>query len=94
MKKTDLNVVAPLVVEYYKWLSDNGGTDPQTLLSHPLTATQRRLLLDRMDDVNVVWSITSPLRRAASAENARPAATAQRFKREDRRNPRDEKRPD
>ena len=62
MSKSDLEVVAPLVVEYYKWLIGRGGTDPKVLLSKRLTASQREMLLDRLDDTNVVFSITSALR--------------------------------
>lgn len=68
MPDSDLNVVAPLLVQYYQWLSGNGGTDPAVLLSQRLTASQRRLLLDRMDDVNVVWGFTAPLRAAVERE--------------------------
>ena len=70
MQDSDLAVIAPLVVEHYKWISDNGGTDPETLLASPLSTSQRRLLLERMNDVNVLWSITSPLRRTANVREA------------------------
>ncbi len=72
----DLEVIAPLVVEYYNWLSNNGGRDPQIILEQPLTKVQRKLLLERMDDVNVVWSITSPLRRNAHLRQARRRTAA------------------
>lgn len=58
----DLDIAAPLIVRYYEWLSGNGSSDPETILSTPLTAAQRELVLQGMEDVNVVWSLTAPLR--------------------------------
>ena len=74
MFDSDPTVVAPLVAEYYQWLSGHGGTDPEVLLSKSLTPSQRRLLLLRMDDINVCWGITAPLRVAA--EGSKPAQHA------------------
>ena len=57
--------VPDLVVRYYNWLSGNpGGTDPRELLEVPLSSAQRQRLIEAMDDVNVVFAITSPLRSA------------------------------
>lgn len=64
MRDGDLNFVAPLVVEYYKWLTDTGGTDPETLLNQPLSPSQLRLLLEKMDDVNVCWAALAGLKLA------------------------------
>ena len=70
MSNSDLDVVAPYVVEYYHWLSGNpGGTDPEELLSKPLSREQRQILLERMDDINVLWGITAPLRTAYEQEH-------------------------
>ena len=52
------------VIQYYLWLSDNGGTDPETLLAQPLSKEAKRELLERMDDVNCLWGITAPLRNS------------------------------
>ena len=60
--------VSHMAVEYYLWLSDNGGTDPDTLLSRTSSPRDRRELLDRMDDINCVWAVTAPLRTAARAD--------------------------
>ena len=57
----------PLVIEYYSWLAANGGTAPRVLLKKWLTRSQRKYLTERMDDVNMLYSITTPLRRAAQA---------------------------
>lgn len=54
--------VAHLIIEYYKWLSDNGGTSSDDLLDPvktPLTAEQKRSLLRNMDNVNVIFGVTS-----------------------------------
>ena len=62
----DLDVIAPLVVDYYKWLSGHSARGPEEfLVDKKLTLHQRQLFLDRCDDVNLCWSITSPLRNAA-----------------------------
>jgi len=73
-----MEFVAPLAVEYYNWLSGNGGVDPRELLAADLTESQRECLLDAMDDINVVYAITEPLRAAKrnhtpSADPAPPA---------------------
>lgn len=72
MTDQDLDVIAPLAVEYYRWLSGHGGRAPQELLRERLTRTQRRLLLDRLDDVLVVWGITAPLREGPNRDSMRP----------------------
>lgn len=60
--------VPDLVVRYYNWLIGNPkGTDPRELLEMPLTDEQREQLIEAMDDVNVVFAITSPLRNAKAA---------------------------
>ena len=65
MGDADIDVVAPLLCEFYEWLrTEDGGTDPETLLARPLTATQRHQLTARMDDLLVVWGLLSPLRCA------------------------------
>lgn len=74
MSESDANIVAPLVVQYYEWLSGHSATEPDALLGRTLTPNQRKLLLARMDDVNVIWGITAPLRNAArGVQSARPA---------------------
>ena len=58
-------LVAEYVIEYYRWLSGNGGTDPETLLfSSNLSSYQVELLKEGIDDINAVWAITAPLREA------------------------------
>ena len=47
-------LIADQLGEYYDWYLGNGGTDPEVLLSYPHTKAQRKLLLARMDDLNVV----------------------------------------
>ena len=64
----DEKVVAPLVVDYYRWLSGNGGRSSDELLSFPLTLPQRRLLLKGMDDVNLLFAITSPVARGLGVQ--------------------------
>jgi hypothetical protein len=59
MATQDEDVVTEFVIEYYRWLSGNGGLSSDDLLSLPLPAAQRRLLLERMDDVNVVFALTA-----------------------------------
>lgn len=51
--KQDERVVAPLIVEYYRWLESDGreGRGPDDLLSLALPRSQRKLLQERMDDV-------------------------------------------
>ena len=71
----DLEVVAPLVVAYYNWLSGNGGSDPETLLARPMSPSARQMLLERIDDVNFVYGLTAPLRNAARYASAKPLAT-------------------
>ena len=68
MATNDEKTVAPLVLAYYEWLSGNGGTDPKTLFANDLTDEQRVLLKQGIDDVNVVWGITAPLREASMSE--------------------------
>jgi hypothetical protein len=65
MSDTDQALIADMVLEYYNWLIDNGGTSSDDLLSRPLSQPLRRELLERMEDVNVVFAATAPLRRAA-----------------------------
>jgi len=64
MPEKDLAIVGPLIVEYYNWVSGNGGTCPKVLLSKALTESQFALLRQRMEDVDVVYALTSPLREA------------------------------
>ncbi|HEX3152568.1 MAG TPA: hypothetical protein VHR66_31135 [Gemmataceae bacterium] len=64
MSDDDQALIAELVLEYYNWLTDNGGISSDDLLSRPLTNTQRRELLARMEDVNVVFAATAPIHRA------------------------------
>jgi hypothetical protein len=71
MANQDEILVADLIVEYYNWLTDNGGTSSDELLSRTLTPPQRRMLLERMEDVNVVVSATSPMHRAAGNRHSR-----------------------
>ena len=67
----DLAVVAPLVVDYVRWCANpDTGKKPAELLAMPLTVTQRELLGARMDDVNVLFAITSPMRTAARKQAA------------------------
>ena len=68
MSSNDEMIVAPLVLAYYEWLSGNGGTDPETLFANELTEEQRILLKQGIDDVNVIWGITAPLRQASALE--------------------------
>jgi len=75
-KLTDEEVVAPMVIEFYHWLSDNQGTHPDELLSRDLTPSQRRMLLDKMDDVTVLWGLTSSERRAARVREAQRQVAA------------------
>lgn len=70
MKNHDLEVVAPLVVEYYEWMVGRGNVGPEELLSWPLTRPQRKMLLERMDDINVLWGLTAPLREVAEVIRA------------------------
>jgi hypothetical protein len=58
----DLDRVAPLVLDFYLWLADQGGAPPDELLQADLTPAQRRMLLDYCDDVLVVWGETATLR--------------------------------
>lgn len=64
MAHADLDIVGPLIVEYYNWVSGNGGTHPESLLKRPLTESQAALLRQRMEDVDVVYLLTAPLRDA------------------------------
>jgi hypothetical protein len=65
MNKSDVDVAAPLIVQYYEWLSGHGGCSPDLLLALPLTPSQREQLLRGIEDVNLIWSVTAPLRAAA-----------------------------
>lgn len=65
MDLDDETLIAGYVIDYYNWLTDNGGRNSDELLGLSLTPAQRRLLLERMDDVNTVFSVTAPLHRAA-----------------------------
>ena len=69
MSVADETTIAEYVIEYYNWLTDNGGTSSDELLARPMSAEQRRLLLQRMDDVNVVFSATAPIHRAAGTNS-------------------------
>lgn len=62
-QRLDEAVVAPLVAEYYDWLSGNGGTSSDDLLAISLTPSQRKLLLARMDDVTVIYGLTADQRK-------------------------------
>ena len=77
MLASDLSVVAPLVVLYYKWITNTGGTCLEDLLATPLTHAQRRLLLEKVADVDVVFAATSPLRRVARLTKAGQGASIQ-----------------
>ena len=71
MSEHDEEIVAEFVVDYYRWLSGNGGRSSDELLALPLPAAQRRLLLERMDDVNVVFALTAPVARRSSSKRHR-----------------------
>jgi hypothetical protein len=71
MSNVDEALVADLFVEYYNRRTNNNGISSDELLSRPLTAAQRRLLLDRMDDVNIVLSLTTPLHEEAGTRHPR-----------------------
>lgn len=61
----DVDVIAPLVGEYYDWLAGKGGRSGQEILEQvKLSPNQRRLFLDRCDDVLVIYGITAPIREA------------------------------
>lgn len=61
---TDLDVIAPLVTEFYDWLNgDENAREPDVLIRN-LSLSQRKLYLDSVDDILFVYSITSPLRAA------------------------------
>ena len=70
MSHDDESLVACLIVEYYNWLTGNGGISSDDLLSRPLTPAQRRLLLAKMDDVNLVYSLTSPIHQDAGSRHS------------------------
>jgi hypothetical protein len=51
----DLEIIADQVAQYYDWLlDDKTGVGPDELLQYPHTPTQRRFLLQKMDDVLVI----------------------------------------
>ena len=60
--RIDESIVAEMLIAYCDWITDNGGTPPDELLARSMTLAQRRLLLDRMDDVAVLYSITGTVR--------------------------------
>ena len=63
MSDSDLDVVAPLIMKYLKWIKgEPDGVSSDELLKIPLTLTQRKILLARMDDINVLWGMTAPIR--------------------------------
>ena len=63
MSDPDLDIVAPLVMKYLKWMQGKpGGVSSDELLKISLTSTQRRMLLNGMDNINVLWGITAPVR--------------------------------
>ena len=64
MIQEDLDVVAPLVLDYVSWLLGHGGRDPRTLLATDLSPTQRRLRMEYLEDASAVASVTAPLRHA------------------------------
>jgi hypothetical protein len=59
-------LVGNQLIAYYDWLSGQGGTDPDVLLAYPHTIAQRKLLLARMDDLNVIMGHLSALRPAVA----------------------------
>lgn len=68
MQSEDETIVAPLVLAYYEWLSGNGGTDPEMLFTNNLTGDQIAMLKQGINDVNVIWGITAPLRESSAFE--------------------------
>lgn len=56
-----IDPIAPLVAEYFNWLSGHGGKAPGELIVG-LTCVQRDEFLNAIDDVNFMWCITAPVR--------------------------------
>lgn len=69
----DLDVIGVHIESYFLWLADDGGVHPDELLSLPLTPRQRRLLLDRMNQLNCLWGLTAPLRADARKGKRSPS---------------------
>lgn len=77
MAPEDLEVVAPLVIDYLRFLTKDGGRSRDSLLSIPMTRSQQRLLRERLDDADYLWRVTrgaSP--RTRSTAKARAPAPA------------------
>lgn len=53
-------------VEYYLFISGNGGTDPESLLATCSSPDEETDLLEAIDDINYLFSLTAPLREAAA----------------------------
>ena len=63
-------LVADHLLEYYAWIIGHGGTHPDKLLSYPHTVEQRKLLLRRMDDLNVILGHLNSLRPVLAQASA------------------------
>lgn len=62
----DTRVIAPLVGDYYDWLIGKGGRSVEEILETvKLTQAQRRLLLERCDDVLVCRGVAAHSRTKA-----------------------------
>lgn len=58
MNASDLDVVAPMVVDYLRFLTGKGGRSREELLVCPLTRSQHAMLLERLDDTDYLWRVT------------------------------------
>jgi len=72
----DTATIAPLFSLYWDWLMGHGGASPEDILKTPLSPTQRKQLLELMEDCSVLYSMTAPLRREAHVRQRRAALAA------------------
>lgn len=69
MYAEDDRILAGLVLDYYKWLSNGGmGKDPYALFAECRTPSMIARLKEGIEDINFVWCITAPLREAAKTD--------------------------
>lgn len=78
MSDEALEFIAPLLLDYYDFVSGNGGVHPDELLAQTRTASERALLAEKILAVNRLFAVTAPLRLARGPARPAPVLTRDR----------------
>jgi hypothetical protein len=63
LPEAERDLTAQLIGEYYDWTIGKGGTSSEVILSRTdLSQGQRKFILERMDDINVIGGIMNSIK--------------------------------